>query len=70
MTMFDRYRNADGKTFNGVAMMADLTGLPQAEIRWTAERLKQLMHSEGKSKDEALAIVKAEAAARPWVAKG
>lgn len=70
MTMFDRYRNADGKTFNGIAMMADLTGLSQAEVRWTADRLKQLMLVEGKSKDEALAIVKAEAADRPWAAKG
>jgi len=64
--MFDRYRNADGKTFNGVAMMADLTGLSQAEVRWTAERLRQLMHADGKSKAEALAIVKAEACHRPW----
>jgi uncharacterized protein YoaH (UPF0181 family) len=62
------YRNPDGKTYDGVRLMSDLTGgvISQAETRWTFERLKQLMVSEGKSKEEATAIVAAEARSRPW----
>lgn len=65
--MFERYKNTDGKTYNGVAMLAEVTGLPYNEIAWTAERMKQLMINEGKSKDEAREIVKVEAASKPWV---
>lgn len=65
--MFERYKNTDGKTYNGVAMLAEVTGLPYNEIAWTAERMKQLMINEGKSKDEAREIVKAEGKSKPWV---
>lgn len=65
--MFERYKNTDGKTHNGVAMLAEVTGLPYNEIAWTAERMKQLMINEGKSKDEAREIVKAEGKSKPWV---
>lgn len=63
---FDAYRNPDGKTFNGVALLADLSGLSREEIAWTAARLKQLMVFEGKPKAEALATVATEARSRPW----
>ena len=55
------WRNPDG-TYNGIAM---LSGLSRAEVAWTADRLRSLMAS-GKTKDEAKAIVKAEAAGKPW----
>lgn len=50
--MFDKHRNIDG-TYNGVTLMSEISGLSQAEIRWTWERLRHLMHVDGKSKDEA-----------------
>jgi hypothetical protein len=66
MSPFDRYRNADRNTYNAAKMMADLSGLSQAEIVWTFNRLKNLMQYEGKTKEEAQAQVKIEAADRPW----
>jgi len=64
--MFDKHRNADG-TYNGITMMSEISGLSQAEIRWTWERLRHLMHVDGKSKDEAKAIVREERKSRPWL---
>lgn len=61
----DRYSNGDG-TYNGAALLADISGLSRAEIRWTAERLKALLHTEKKTKTEALAIVREESKSRPW----
>ena len=67
--MFEKYKNSDGETYNGVAMMSELTGLSQEEIMWTANRIKQLIHQEGKTKDEAVAIVKEEGKSKPWIQK-
>ena len=61
----ESYRNAAG-TYDGEALMADLTGLSKEELKWTADRLRQLMTNEGRSKDEAVAIVREEAKSRPW----
>lgn len=58
------WRNPDG-TYNGIKMLADLSGLSRAEVAWTAKRLQQLMAA-GSSKAEAKAIVKTEAAEKPW----
>ena len=66
MAAFAKYQNADGRTYNGVRMMSDISGLSQAEIRWTFDRLKQLMTAEGRPKAEAIEIVKDEARSRPW----
>lgn len=60
----DRWRNPNG-TYNGVQMLADLSGLPYGEVEWTAKRLQELIRG-GKSAAEAKAIVKTEAASRPW----
>lgn len=65
---FEKHRNANG-TYNGVTAMAELTGLSAAEIKWTFERLRQLMHVDKKPKDEALVIVKEEAKGKPWLAQ-
>jgi hypothetical protein len=67
--MFEKYKNIDGKTYNGVAMMSELTGISQEEIAWTATRIKQLIHQEGKTKDEAVAIVREEGKSKPWIQK-
>ena len=67
--MFEKYKNSDGETYNGVAMMSELTGLSQEEIMWTANRIKQLIHQESKTKDEAVAIVKEECKSKPWIQK-
>ncbi len=67
--MFEKYKNKDGKTYNGAAMMSDLTGLSQEEIIWTANRIKQLIHNENKTKEEALVIVKQEGKLKPWIQK-
>ena len=61
----EAHRNPDG-TYNGVTAMAELSGLSAAEIRWTFERLKHLIHAEGKDKEAAKEIVKTESAGRPW----
>lgn len=69
VSQFDSYSNGDG-TYNGVAMLADLSGLSREEILWTFNRIKQLRQVEGKSKEEALGIVKAESKNRPWMDNG
>lgn len=61
----EKHRNPDG-TYNGVAVMSEMTGLSPAEIRWTFERIKHLIHAEGKDKEAAKAIVKAECVNKPW----
>ncbi len=57
--MFDKYKNKDG-TYNGISMLTELSGLSRSELKWTADRLKQLMTVEGKSKEVALNILKEE----------
>jgi hypothetical protein len=64
----DSCRNADG-TYNGVKLFARLTGLSEAEIEWTADRLKQLIVAEKKTQEEAKAIVRGEAKLLPWERK-
>lgn len=64
--MLERHRNADG-TYNGVTAMAEMSGLTPAEIKWTFDRLKHLMHVEGMTKEAAKDVVKAEAASQPWL---
>lgn len=63
--MFDKYRNADG-TYNGVALMRDLTGLDDKEVIWTFNRLKELMKG-GESREAACEIVRKEAKEKPWL---
>jgi len=58
------WRNPDG-TYDGIAMLAQLSGLSRAEVAWTAKRLQELMRA-GSTKDEAKATVKADARDRPW----
>jgi hypothetical protein len=62
------YRNPDG-TYNGVKVMAALSGLSEAEVAWTFNRLKHLLHVEKKSADEAKAIVAEECKSKPWEAQ-
>jgi hypothetical protein len=60
-----KYQNPDG-TYNLTGILASLSGLSEAEVRWTALRLQHLMKVEGKSKEEAKAIVAEEGKSRPW----
>lgn len=60
----DDCRNQDGTT-NGVKLMARLSGLSEAEIAWTWNRMKEL-RGQGMSADEAKAQIKTECASRPW----
>lgn len=62
----EAHRNPDG-TYNGVAILAELSGLSTAEVAWTAARLKQLMTIEGKPREEAVEIVCEEGLAKPWM---
>lgn len=64
----EQFRNPNG-TFNGVKAMAAMTGLSEAEIAWTADRIKHLMHVQKKPKAEALAIVREEGKDKPWEVK-
>lgn len=62
--VFDKYRNENG-TVNGAAFFADVTGISQAEIMWTFNRLKELKAA-GHSKEEMTRIVADECKSRPW----
>lgn len=62
------FRNPNG-TYDGAAMLSAMSGISKDEILWTFNRLKHLMHVDGKSKAEAQAIVKEECRAQPWVGK-
>jgi TRAP-type C4-dicarboxylate transport system permease large subunit len=59
------FRNPDG-TYDGIKMLAAMSGLSEAEVAWTAKRLKHLMHVEKKTKEEAKAVVAQESKSRPW----
>lgn len=63
--MIAAYRNPNG-TYDGVAMLSDLSGIPRAEVEWTAGRLSQLIARENRPKAEALAMVKEEVKSKPW----
>lgn len=60
-----QFQNADG-TYNGVALMAKATGLSAAEIKWSFDRMKHLLHVDKKSKTEAVTILREECRTRPW----
>lgn len=60
-----RFRNPDG-TYNGVAMMAAMSRLSEAEVEWTFRRLKVLLVDRKMSKEEAKAIVAEESKTKPW----
>lgn len=62
----DKYKNKDG-TYNGVNMLSDLSGLSKEEIKWTAERMNELLNKENKSKREAIEIIKEEQKQKPWL---
>lgn len=64
--MIEAFKNPDG-SYNGIHMLAQLSGLDVREVAWTANRLKQLMTVEHKSKDEARQIVATEAKGKPWM---
>lgn len=68
MDLFEDFKNPDGKTYNGIKMLQALTGLPEGEIKWMAERIGQLIRQKI-PKNEALIIVKEEAKSKPWEGK-
>lgn len=61
-------KNPDG-TFNGIKALAVMSGLDEAEIAWMADRMRFLIHTQGKNKSEAKSIVTNEARAKPWLKK-
>lgn len=63
----EQFKNKDGSTYNGAAMLANLTGLSQAEVEWTAKRIQHLTSVERCSKEQAMAVVKAERVNKPWI---
>lgn len=65
---FAKYANGDG-TYNGAKMLAEISGLSEAEIVWTFNRMKHLTQVEGHHKAYAKGIVKAEAKSKPWIAQ-
>lgn len=62
---FDDCKNEDG-TYNGVKFFARMTGLSEPELKWTYGRMKEL-YKAGTQKEEAIRIVKEEAAKKPWI---
>lgn len=67
MTKANNFRNADG-TYDGGKFLSSLTGISEPEIKWIAKRMGQLIREEGKTKEEARAIVKMECKEKPWEA--
>lgn len=59
-------KNPDG-TYDGAKALAAISGLSEAEIKWTFQRVKHL-RDEGKSPAEVKAIVKDEVRLKPWEA--
>lgn len=55
------------KTYNGYEILSRLSGLSQAELRWTAARLAQLLRHDKLPRTEALAIVREEQKSKPWL---
>ena len=62
------FKNPDG-TYDGAAALAALSGLSKDEILWTWQRMKQLRLVEGKTSDEAKAIIAKEVKTTPWRVK-
>lgn len=62
----ERHQNPDG-TWNGVTLMAELSGLSEAEIAWTWKRLIELKKA-GHDKKTQVAMLREEGQAKPWVA--
>ena len=60
----EKHRNPDG-TYNGVSFMAEISGLSEAEIKWTFDTTKKLL-AEGRSKDETKRIIREWARHKPW----
>ena len=62
----EEFRNPGTDTYNGIKMLAAISGLSEAEVAWTAKRMQQLIREERLPAAEAKAIVRQEAKARPW----
>ena len=60
----EKHRNPDG-TYNGVSFMAEISGLSEAEIKWTFDTTKKLL-AEGRSKGETKRIIREWAHHKPW----
>jgi len=59
------WKKSNGR-YDGVAMLASLTGLSKAEIEWTWSRMRYLRQVEGRTPEEAKRIVTQEGKAKPW----
>lgn len=59
------FRNPNG-TYNGIKALAAWSGLTEAEVKWTADRMQALMKA-GATAEQAKATVKEEAKSRPWI---
>lgn len=62
----EKHQNPDG-TFNGVKIFSELTGLSEAEIEWTFNRMKHLLNVEKKTSEEAKEIIRKEVHSKPWL---
>jgi hypothetical protein len=60
------FRNQDG-TYNGIALLAAMSGLEQREVQWTADRIRQLMVVEKRPREEAVATVTEECKGKSWL---
>jgi hypothetical protein len=61
-----KHTNPNG-TINGVTYMAELSGLDPREIKWMWDRMRHLTHVEKRTMVDAKAILKTEAADKPWL---
>ena len=61
----EQFRNPNG-SYNGIKALAAWSGLSEAEVKWTAERMKALIKS-GVPAKQAIATLKEEAKSRPWL---
>lgn len=66
MIQLGNFRNANG-TYNGVKALSALTGLSEAEVKWTDQRIKELVVDLKIPRAQAVAQVRREAESKPWV---
>jgi hypothetical protein len=64
----DDFKNPDGETYNGLKLVAAMSGLSDAEIMWTLSRLKEL-RANGTPRHLQNDIIKTEAISKLWEIK-
>lgn len=66
MDWLEQFIREDGRSYDLDGVVRELSGLTEAEVEWTAERLRTLLEA-GFGETQALAELRLQAAGRPWL---